>query len=258
MRFLIAAKYPANSSHTIGGVQTWCRTVGAELERRGHEVTHWGPEFHLIDKDYDCGIFANIYRTKAMSDRCAKKIIISHGIIPDETGGKAFTSEEVRDYWGEEGSIIRQPIDLDFWQPKDCKRIYLTRFSYRQGLSFLPNIAQELNLRFQHISNVDAATARNIIQQSALVIATGRAAVEAMACGVPVLIADHRQYQGPLMDVDTTGSMRRNYSGRGGMLIDRQRMTAAIRAKIGSDSLRHHVEQHHNVKNIVDQICSHF
>lgn len=254
MRILLAAKHGKTQ---IGGVQSWCKTVGVELTRMGHETTYWGSCEQKPSGKFDAGIFANIAYTKSLLKACSRKLIIGHGIITDESGGEAFTSEEVRDHWKSQGFIIRQPIDLDFWSPLPAAPIYLTRFSYRGGLPSLGALAKRLNLEFRHINNSTHEESREVIRQSAIVVATGRAACEAMACGVPVLIADDRVYQGALMDEDTAGSMLRNYSGRGGVVPTAESMELAIRRKLTQPTMRHHVQEHHNATTITNQLlCS--
>lgn len=258
MRILLSAKHAPHGSRPIGGVQSYCRTVGRELEKRGHEVETWGPEQPVPLGGFDLGIIANVADTSRALEYCRKNLVVCHGIIPAEKpigDHVVYTSEEVRDHWGGGGAVIRQPIDLDFWRPNPAERIYLTRFSYRSGLKFIPQIAKSMHLQYQHIRNLDSRGVREILRKSRCVIATGRAALEAMAVGVPVVIADHRSaYQGPLMDLDIEGSAKRNYSGRGGITPTLANVTGAINAAISRGSMREYVEKHHDVVDIVDQL----
>ena len=254
MNILIAALHPPNGSQTIGGVQSWSTTVGDELESRGHSVIYWGPEFPLPKVQFDAGIFANIVHTRTAERLCKKVLRVSHGIITEEAGGDAFTSEEVRAKWKGSGPIIRQPINLSFWKPQESTRRYLTRFSYRGGLGYLPEIAKALGLEYKHLKSCNPETCRDVINQSAVVIATGRAACESMACDVPVVIADEREYQGPLLDNDTEGAVLRNYSGRGGIVPDNVRLKLAIEWAMARGGMRYHAETYHDHKKITDQI----
>jgi hypothetical protein len=261
MKILLAAKHAPHGKRPIGGVQSWCRTVAQELLMRGHAVKTWGPEQPIPLGGFDLGIIANAFDTPRAFDWCRKTINVCHGIIPAEKPGTgdlvAFTSEEIRDHWGGGGPIVRQPIDLDFWSPPkvDQTPAFLTRFSYRSGLPFVPTLAKVLELNYAHIRTMSNAAARLTIHKSACVLATGRAALEAMACGASVVICDHRSaYQGPLMDLDTQGAMARNYSGRGGITPTMENVMQAIDSAMSADPLRHHVLDHHNVKNIVDQL----
>lgn len=255
MRILIAAKHPPGGKLPIGGVQTWSTTIGAELERLGHEVAYWGPEWSLPNAPFDGGILANLKYTAPAAALCRAVVRVCHGIIPDEQGGRDFlaTSEEVRDRWGCRG-VIRQPLDLEFWAPGSQERTLLTRHSYRRGLDYLPALANTLSLGFAHLRTESAETVRDTLQRSAVVVASGRAAVEAMACGAAVVIADDRPYQGPLLDPDTLGAMRRNYSGRGGVRPDATVLMAALEAAIGKGSQRSHVVQYHDVRNVIKEL----
>ncbi len=259
MKILLAAKHAPHGKHPIGGVQSWCRTVAKELSNRGHVVKTWGPEQPIPLGGFDLGIIANTADTSRAFDWCRKTITVCHGIIPAEKPGRGdlvtFTSEEIRDHWGGDGPIIRQPIDIDFWSPELNTEIHLTRFSYRSGLPFVKKLARSMELSYQHIRNADPDGVRDALRKSACVLATGRAALEAMACEVPVIICDHRSaYQGPLMDLDIEGAMTRNYSGRGGIVPTIENVMKAIDSAMWEKPMREHVFKHHNVKNIVDQL----
>lgn len=256
MRILIAAAHSPEGGLAIGGVQSWSVTVGLELERLGHDVEYWGLDHDSPRGTFDAGIFANLGHTGHLLSLCGRALRVAHGIIEDERGGPGFaaTSEEVKHFWGCDGPIIRQPIDLDFWHVAREPREYLTRFSYRGGLECLPVIAGHMGLEYRHVSTLSAPAARDVLQRSAVVVASGRAAVEAMACGVPVVLADDRAYQGPLLDVHPEGAMTRNYSGRGGVVPTYGLVQAAIEQAIAYGSLRAHAEAHHDVCKITREI----
>lgn len=259
MKILIAAKHPPDGALKIGGVQSWSKTVGDELRSRGHEVRYWGPGGCLSGL-FDLGIIANVGDTHGAMQLCEKTIVVCHGIIPAEKPplhNVAFTSEEVRDHWKGDGPVIRQPINLDFWRPAKHKvKRYLVRFSYRGGLPFVRTIAKRMGLKYLHIKSETQEVVRALLNQAACVVATGRAAVETMACGVPVVICDARAYQGPLLDPDTLGSMHRNYSGRGGVAANETNVLLEIEKAIECGGLRTHVEVHHNVHAITDQLLA--
>jgi hypothetical protein len=261
VRILLAGKYVPTGARPIGGVQSWIKTVADELRRRWHEVTIWGPEFGKPAGEYDLGIMANHCETAAAFQLCARTLLVSHGIIapekPEGADAYAFTSEGVRAHWGGNGPVIRQPIDLRFWSRRhDESADVLLRYSYRAGLPILADVAHQMSMRFEHLRNGSHEQARDAIHRAACVVATGRAALEAMACGAPVVICDHRSaYQGPLLDLDTFGAMERNYSGRGGIEPTPTWLRVAVKKSMGMQAqMREHVERHHDVRVIVDQL----
>lgn len=263
MRVLIASKRkPGTPGRRDGGVQTWISTVAAELHRLGHAVViadqHNGP-----GQTFDIGIFANSAYTAAMAGSCTRSVLVSHGIVPDEEpkgpfGAVLFTSEEVRDHWAPStaNNIVRQPIDLQLWKPLGLKHQFLQRFANRSGLSMLPGVARALGMRFQHLRSLNSVNACKALNQARCVVASGRCAVEAMACGVPVVICDDRHYQGPLLDSDTLGAMKRNYSGRGGVTPTLKNIQQAVIQAIAKGSLRSHVEQYHDASKITAQLLA--
>jgi len=260
MKILLAAKHAPHGSRPIGGVQSWCRTVANELTVRGHEVTTWGPEQGIPLGGFDLGIIANVGDTSRAFAWCRKMLLVSHGIIPAEKPSTehltVFTSEEIRDHWHGEGPIVRQPINTKFWSPGQWPlRVHLTRFSYRSGLDFVRDIARAMVLPYRHLRDHNENSVRDILRKSACVLATGRAALEAMACDVPVVLCDHRSaYQAPLMNLNVPKAMLQNYSGRGGITPTIENVRQAIESVMESDTMREHVLQHHRVENIVDQL----
>lgn len=259
MNILLAAKCPPNGPRKIGGVQSWCNTVASELVRLGHRVFLWGPGQNAKGH-CDLGIIANRDYATPILKKCDKRLFVCHGIIdaerpPPKGEMVVFTSEGVREFWHGVGPIVRQPIDLEFWRPKECERKYLTRFSYRRGLEYLPRIAKDMKLEFKHVRNLSPEAARDIIQHSVCVVATGRAAVESMACDVPVVICDHRSsYQGPLLDPNPYKSMYQNYSGRGGLSPSYELLSSHLRAATQAGGMREHVRKHHDSVKIVDKL----
>ena len=257
MRILLAARHSPIGQKHIGGVQSWSRAVGSELLERGHEVTYWEPGLTLSGI-FDIGLIANVCDAGPVVKFCKRHLTVSHGIIePERPSAKhvAFTSEEVRKHWNVEGPVIRQPIDLSFWTPGTEDKKFLTRFSYRHGLLFVPHVAKKLRLQYTHIGTSRHDVVRNLLRQSACVLATGRAALEAMACGVPVVLCDDRSsYQAALMDLSLEHAMHHNYSGRGGIAPTEANVLEAVQQAMEKGGNREHVERWHDSRVIVDEL----
>lgn len=256
MRILLAAKFVPSGPRPIGGVQSWIATVRAELERRGHAVTEWQPGFPA-PAPCDLGVLANWTLTGHLQSLCRRVVNVSHGIIPPEAPGPAdvtvYVSEGVRAHWRGAGEILRQPIDLAFWTPGESPRQReAVRFSYRHTETPCAEAAAALGLSYRHLCNVTPAEARAALRSAGVVFASGRAALEAMACGAPVVICDHRaSYQGPLMDTDLGRQMANSYSGRGGWTPTPGGLVKAAREALPR---RDWVETHHDAARVVDRL----
>jgi len=260
MRILMASKRePGRPGRRDGGVQTWVATVAAELRRQDHDVdivgAGWSPQGR-----YDFGVFANAIHTAGMADCCDQAVLVCHGIVPDESPEDwphdvAYTSEEVRSHWRGAGAIIRQPLDLDYWSPGDAPATGIVRYANRGGLEWIPQVAASMGLPFTHIRGATHEQAREALRGAACVLASGRCAVEAMACGVPVVICDDRHYQGPLLHAGIMReAMERNYSGRGGVAPAPDNVRAAIDHAMLVGSFRWHAEAYHDAKRITQEL----
>ena len=214
----------------------------------------------LPERSYDLGLFANIAHTAPAVKNCRLVVNVSHGIIPDERPHNDleawFTSEEVKGFWKRDGAIVRQPIDCEYWRPSDEKRDLLLFYSYRSKNAFgLDALAERLGLTFAYVRDVTHEDARDMMRRAALCCASGRAALEAMACGAPTLICDWRPYNGaPLIEFDLEIAMRANYSGRGGVDARASHLDGLARAAMERGGLRDYVLRHHDHRKIADQI----
>lgn len=262
MRVLLAAKH-SPEGWPIGGVQSWCRTVAAELCRVGHDVETWGAKTKAATNpppsgQYDLGIVANVESIRTVLPLCERVLVVSHGIIRDERppeGMRAvYTSEGVRARWRGDGPVIRQPIDLDYWSPDGRERSGLVWYSYRRGLEWLGDVARNLGMPYRHLRDVTHDQAREVLRGARCVLATGRAALEAAACGASVVICDNRLYQGTLAATFGAPQMPHNYSGRGGVVPTPRIVTRLVEAAIAAGDMREHVREHHDVRAIVPQL----
>ena len=265
MRILFTGKHPPGGRARHGGVHSWIATMVSVCEALGHECAIWGPELPAPSGRFDLGVVSNARATGEAARWCDRIIGVSHGIIPDERPEPSFlsvfTSEEVRKFWGSPGPVLRQPIDLEFWSPGDSEaENLLTFYSYRAPMDLgLDKVAAALGMRFARLKNVTPCAAREALRRSRVVAATGRAALEAMACGAVVLICDWRLYQGPLFDPDAYGAMARNYSGRGGvgptMMLLKKNILERMDDPPAAPVL--HLRRHHDARRIAQELLEH-
>jgi hypothetical protein len=259
MRFLFAAKHPPRGGAAFGGVASWILTMQRQLELRGHYVEIWGSGQKLPTGQFDVGVFANINCTFHAVKFCRKRIFVTHGVVEDEAprtthNDTFYTSEEVCAFWKGEPRIFRQPIDLDFWKPDKNERDGLVFYSYRAPSEFaLPALAEKLGLKFTWLKDVSQEVARKHLQRATLVCASGRAALEAMACGAPTMICDYRPYNNqPLVCADLDKARRYNYSGRGGAAVQGFDLHHLAMVTLQSQMPRMYVSAHHDASAITD------
>lgn len=261
MKVLLAANHPPGGALPFGGVQSWISTVARRLLERGHSVSVWGEKRRLPKGRFDVGIISHYRQTSIAITRCAKVIGVSHGIINDERPNRKWplicTSEEVRDHWGG-GDVIRQPIDLEFWSPQEERDPVLIFYSYRAPESFgIEHAAAKLGLRFKWLKGVSEFEARAELGRATAVCASGRAALEAMSCGVPTVICDWRAYNGgPLLCEEMTFAMKNNYSGRGGVTPTPESIAKAVECAMAKQFPRAHVAEFHDSGRITGEILS--
>lgn len=266
------------SVESIGGTQSWVATVGAEMSRRGYLVTtldstgQRGRSLSVEHTDrYDLAIVSQNSTFKAARAVSDRVIFVSHG--PGELevppygsanrpdlcpNAECFVSEELG------APVIRQPIDTDFWRPyaPTGPPVDVLRVSYYGGMEWLsPLCMQDMGLTFVHISDMsDPKELRGWYNRASVVIASGRSALEAMSCDVPVILADHRPYNGkePLASSCIPLAMVTNYSCRDGLPITPEGMRTGLswHLKGGTVGRRDHVMVHHRVEDIVDQLLA--
>lgn len=259
MNILMAGLFTPTGRQPIGGTQTWMKTIADHLP--GHEVHYWEPGQQL-NGQYDLGIISQVSRTKKAIDHCRNTILVSHGVVKEEKPEPLCdvtlaVSEEVRDHWQLNCDIIRQPIDTTFWSPSPkVNRTLLARFAYRVGETKSKDVAKMCGLTYTQIKGMTQHEARKIIRTSAVVHASGRAALEAMSCGIPTVIYDHRkQYQGEYLEENFLSSMKTNYSGRGGVENPTlQQVTNTTQTALVCEGYREHIEKYHDAKHIAEKL----
>lgn len=266
MRILFCAKYVPTGRVPMGGVQSWIKTVRKEFEAMGHECVEWQPGFPARQGAFDLGIFAHWSLTRQHEPLCAKVINITHGIIEPERPSAAedwvwAVSEGVRAHWRiPNAPIIRQPIDTEFWRPAaepDRGPPLVVRWGYRQTPLKGQDLARTLGADYVHAASLSHEEGRRLLQKATLVLASGRAALEAMACGAPTLIYDHRKtYQGELFDPSLVHAIGQSYSGRGGFTPTVDELTRAAQAALQKPRplWREWVLKHHDSAKIAREI----
>ena len=191
MRIQLTSRDPS----AIGGVQSWVRIMAPAFRDLGHTIVGH-------DTPADLGIMGS----RVWPEGATKVIQVCHGILeherPDHRAHAwAFVSEESGKHWKGTGPIVRQPLhfpDSRWDTPTHRTDGPIIRFSYYGGLNWLPGMVESLGRRFLHIQETPFDDALPILQTAACVVASGRAALECAAHGIPVLILDSRTYQGTL------------------------------------------------------------
>jgi hypothetical protein len=225
-------------------------------------VECWGPEFPVPAGRFDLGIFANVGDTERVLTICNRVLVVAHGIIAPEKPSSehrcVYTSEGVRDHWKGDGPVIRQPIDLDFWSPgASVEPVEMVRYSYYGDMPFLSDVAEQLGVPYRRITGATHEEAREAMRSAVVVLASGRAALEAAACGAAVVICDGRPYQGPLLAPFGAEQMVQNYSGRGGTVPDVESVFSTVQDAIANrDAALAHVREHHDAGNVVEALMA--
>lgn len=220
----------------LGGSETFTYTLIAELKKQGHDVQfftfHKGSVSSQVEKNLGCKyidlqnvahpvqfdlILANHHTTVAEAFTSCEGFIIQtcHGTIPKLEQPSAWAdsfvgiSNEVRMHLKSKGFpsvLILNGIDCERFTPK---RKINTTLQNVLSLSHSDKLNKKLAIYFSKkginfiCHNKYTNPTWNIEQSmnnADLVISLGRGCYEAMACGRPVLVLDHRPYQAPMGD----------------------------------------------------------
>ena len=265
MKILVTAKYVTGDVRE-GGSGRFMRCVTDTLKELGHEVVASASPNGLASAPYDLIICSHREQFDAIKDNPARKICISHGIIGDEImqpGADRYfaVSEEVRKanlVYGLNSVVVGQPIRIPEQKPvgQDLERILVIR---REAVAEDPfaYLGERYDLRYSDLS----IPIEEQIEWADLVIALGRGALEAMANGKPVLVADNRPYIGAFGDgYVTPGNIlelaKCNFSGRRFRHpLTREWIDSELAKYDPSDSgfLYRYVRDNHNAPMIVGQ-----
>lgn len=263
MRILVLG-YKVGHSASGGGSGRFMQCVADTLASMGHEViTSTEPEKH-IHVEYDLIICSHfLYR---IEKNPSPKIYISHGIVNNERlypGADKYVSvsEEAKIHNLKHGifsEIINQPIRIGEQKRSGSKlkNILIIRRGDvdRDPFAFLSEV---YDLR---ISDPETPI-EDQIEWADLCITLGRGALESMAQGKPVLVADCRDYIGAIGDgYVSAGNIheiaKNNFSGRRYKIPLTQEWIESELAKYNpddSDFLHKYVSEKHEAKQIVKE-----
>ncbi len=266
MRILVTAEYVSGKAEE-GGSSRFMRLVADTLRDMGHSVVLTNRPWQLVNHHFDLIICSHNSILRQIKGHPAPKVCISQGIIGDEQfahGADRYISisEEVRQdnlKRGIDSEVIGQPIDV--WatgKPSvHLRKILIIRGVAAEGDPFV-FLSEKYDVR---ISDMRYPIEEQIAWAD-LCIALGRGALEAMAQGKPVIVADHREYnKAALGDGYVTpeliGEMERaNFSGRRFRIpITRAWLEAELRKydPDHSEFLHRYVQEHHDARKIVSR-----
>lgn len=235
-----------NHLEHLGGSETYTYTLAEELKKQDFDVEyftfHKGIVSDKLEKDinvrfmqkrkYDL-VLANHYT--CVNHLRNKGFIIQtcHGIYPDleqpspHANGYVAISQEVKDHLSQknlESKIILNGINTDRYkstaplQPE--VKTVLSLCQSDEANRIIEASCQAVGARLTTLNKFKSPIwhVEKMINKADLVIAIGRSAYEAMACGRPVIIFDHRSYFEPCGDGyvknNLEHSLLKNCSGR--------------------------------------------
>lgn len=265
-KILITARFVSGDVHE-GGSSRYMKCLGETLYNLGHSVTMTSDPRECADELWDYIICSHREQYANIMANAATKLYISHGIIEDEqyqpgADGYISVSEETRKSNLERGidsRVIGQPIHIGKWSKPntELKNILVIRRGVlvEDQFAFL---SEKYNLR---ISDMNIPI-EDQIAWADVCITLGRGALEAMAQGKPVLIADCRRYIGAVGDGYVTKDniadiAECNFSGRRYRHpLSREWIEAELAKYNHEDSafLRRYVTENHDAKMIASQM----
>ena len=217
-KILVTALYNNVKGGGSGGFMD-CLITSLRLNK--HEVIYSNNPQSLNPKDFDMSISSHRSKLSQIASWDLPKVHIMQGFVPQEEhpilGATHYVSisPEVQTFAKSKGfdsSIIRQPITIpkSFRPTVSKKPLFITNNATQPFNSW--------NIPSLKLSDVNIPI-NNQIRNSQLCITLGRGALESMAVGRPVVIADNRFYQGLIGDGYITQENffeieKHNFSGR--------------------------------------------
>lgn len=264
MRILVTARYVEGTAYE-GGSGRFMRTVIDTLANMGHDVlaTNYPNEKDI----YDLIIVSHQEPFNMIKYNDARKVYISHGVIEDERflpGADKYisVSEEVQkanlQHRAIKSDIINQPIRIgEYKRPSDVLEKILIIRTYELKDDPFACLFEKYDIR---ISDPEVPIEKQI-EWADLCITLGRGALESMAQGKPVLVADNRSYIGPIGDGYVTPEniseiAKCNFSGRRYWKEITEEWLESELAKYNPDDsefLYQYVKENHDAKKTVAQ-----
>ena len=271
MKILITAKYVSGIVEE-GGSSRFFACVAQALVNMGHEVILSNKPDAVVGECFDLIICSHNAILKQIKQNPAPKLCISHGLIGDEHltyGADRYVSvsDEVRrDNLGRgiNSEVIGQPIDiLEIKKSGDkLKKILIIR---QQPID--PDPFEYLSEKYDvRISDMGYPIEKQIAWAD-LCITLGRGALESMAQGKPVIVADSRPYNLQIAGHAAIGDgyvtqelireiARNNFSGRRFKIpVTREWLESELNKydPAHSEFLHNYVKENHDASKIVDR-----
>ena len=256
MKILVTAN-DVSGKASKGGSSRLMKCVIDELVAQGHIVTT------AVEGSCDVAIFSHYIDTSIS----AKKVFISQGIVDAERallGADKYVSisEEVRHFnkvMGFHSEVIGQPIKI--LEQKQINKTLKNILIIRRDETLIEDSFEFLNKLYSVTVSDPEIPIEEQIRLADLCITLGRGALESMAQGVPVLIADNRDYQGAIGDgyvneINIKEIAKHNFSGRRFHTpLSQEWILSELQKYDANDSnfLYEYVSAHHNVEDIVKE-----
>jgi hypothetical protein len=223
-RILVTARYVSGTDVAEGGSSRFMRCVADALIDLGHQVVLTNKPENFCYEPFDLIVCSHQEKYNIIRANPAPKLFISHGIIPDEAPPPdaevcISVSEETQKHnrlLEVNSRVIGQPIRLNWHSSINetlQKILVIRRYPVEEDpFKFLTD---QYDLRYSDPSQ----PIEDQIDWADLCITLGRGALEAMAQGRLVLVADNRGYIGPVGDGYVDGGnireiTKNNFSGR--------------------------------------------
>lgn len=253
------------------GSETWTAAMQKELESFGHSVTA-SIDANLLPDIFDGAIINHNICLRSTKHLTCKKIFTSHGVIPDLEqpvwGADVYVavSEEVQRNLKDKGFdsiVIRNGIDLDVYRPTKPVNSTLKKVLFSSNYTggkekIIRQACDLLGVSFTRIGGKNKVTnVPEVLNEHDFVIGLGRTALEAMACNRNVIIYDYNGGDGFVTPDNIYTYCEANCSGRTNHIYYTPESLAQEMQKYNPDlNLRSYIEEHNNLKKIVQQYLS--